>query len=165
MNRPSAITKRRAWSTRSRRRLDLLPNEWAAADALDGRAFDRIGYVCSGPRISAVQVHGEVEVAGFVFLDAHTANPGLLQEPRGMPALDLGDFLFAGHDMELSSISNQCHLQRREDVADVVSDRVRAGAGEEQAHGLVSAALQDERPGVARGAEGVPAGADHNDCS
>jgi len=77
-------------------------NKGTSAVAKDRTSFDGIGNSRSRIRLGSIEMDGEDEVALFVFLDCHPAHAGLLEQFRGVSALDVADFLLGRHCLALS---------------------------------------------------------------
>ncbi len=60
------------------------------------------GKVLSGVRVGGIYMNGEHIVSSIIFLDAHSAHAGHLEEAGGMTPLEFPQLLFGSHDRNIT---------------------------------------------------------------
>ena len=83
-------------------RQQLVANKGTSAVATDRTSFDGIWNSPSRIRVSSIEMDGEDEFALLVFLDRDPAHPRLLEQFRGVSALNIANFLLGRHCLSLS---------------------------------------------------------------
>src|SRR2546427_4920996 len=60
------------------------------------------GKVLSGARVSGIYMNGKHIVSSIIFLDAHSAHTGHLEEAEGMTPLEFPQLLFGSHHRNIT---------------------------------------------------------------